>query len=67
MIAAAWPDLGLIAQRAGIVDQYRTSRVFGLPIVAFTTPPTPIPPTLMPILTFVPTATEDTGSLDRYR
>jgi hypothetical protein len=40
-LTAVWPDLHLRAQRTGIVEQYRTSRVFGLPIVAFTTPPTP--------------------------
>ena len=40
-LTSVWPDLHLRAQRTGIVEQYRTSRVFGLPIVAFTTPPTP--------------------------
>ena len=41
ILTAVWPDLHLRAQRTGLVEQYRTSRVFGLPIVAFATPPTP--------------------------
>ena len=44
LLTAVWPDLHLRAQRTGIVEQYRTSRVVGLPISAFTTPATPLPP-----------------------
>lgn len=51
MISSVWPDMHLRAQRTGIVEQYRTSRVFGLPISAFTTPPTPTN-------TFTPTPTD---------
>ena len=55
-LTAAWPDLHLRAQRTGIVEQYRTSRVFGLPISAFTTPPTPTE-TFTPVPTSTPTNT----------
>ncbi len=59
MISTIWPDLHLRAQRTGIVEQYRTSRVFGLPISAFTTPPTPTNTfTPIPTNTPVPTATD---------
>lgn len=56
MLSTIWPDLHLRAQRTGIVEQYRTSRVFGLPISAFTTPPTPTN-TFTPIPTDTPVAT----------
>ncbi|MCH8875945.1 MAG: pilus assembly protein [Chloroflexi bacterium] len=56
LLTAFWPDLHLRAQRTGIVEQYRTSRVFGLPISAFTTPPTPTD-THTPVPTSTPTAT----------
>ena len=56
LLTAVWPDLHLRAQRTGIVEQYRTSRVFGLPIVAFTTPPTPTE-TFTPVPTATPTDT----------
>jgi hypothetical protein len=56
MISSVWPDMHLRAQRTGIVEQYRTSRVFGLPISAFTTPPTPTN-TFTPIPTDTPTPT----------
>ena len=56
LLTAFWPDLHLRAQRTGIVEQYRTSRVFGLPISAFTTPPTPTD-THTPVPTSTATAT----------
>ena len=59
MLSTIWPDLHLRAQRTGIVEHYRTSRVFGLPISAFTTPPTPTNTfTPVPTNTPVPTATD---------
>ena len=62
MISSVWPEMHLRAQRTGIVEQYRTSRVFGLPISAFTTPPTPTNtftpvPTSTPTFTFTPPPT----------
>ena len=56
MISSVWPDMHLRAQRTGIVEQYRTSRVFGLPIAAFTTPPTPTN-TFTPVPTDTPVPT----------
>ena len=82
MISSIWPDLHLRSQRTGIVEQYRTSRVFGLPISAFTTPPTPtntathtpvpptntpVPPTDTPTATITPTPTPIPSCSNIYR
>lgn len=58
MISTVWPDMHLRAQRTGIVEQYRTSRVVGLPVSAFTTPATSTSTfTPVPTDTPIPTAT----------
>ncbi len=82
MISSVWPDMHLRAQRTGIVEQYRTSRVLGLPISAFTTPPTPtntptdtpvpptntpVPPTETPVPTDTPTPTPTPSCSNIYR
>ena len=41
MISTLWPDLHLTAKREGIVEQFRTARVVGLPATASGPSPTP--------------------------
>ena len=41
MISSIWPDLHLTAKREGIVEQFRTARVVGLPATAAGPSPTP--------------------------
>jgi hypothetical protein len=41
VLTTFWPDLHLRAQRTGIVEQFRTARVVGIPVNPFVTPPTP--------------------------
>jgi len=43
ILSTFWPDLHLRAQRTGIVEQFRTARVVGIPVNPFVTPPTPVP------------------------
>lgn len=41
MLSTVWPDLHLSAKREGIVEQFRTARVVGLPATASGPTPTP--------------------------
>jgi hypothetical protein len=70
-ISSVWPDLHLTAKREGIVEQYRTARVVGLPATISgpsptpsetptpTNTPSPLPPTNTP----TPTPTPDCSDL----
>ena len=72
MISTVWPDLHLTAKREGIVEQFRTARVVGLPATAAGPSSTPGPtatltitptpsmtptPTITPTPSFTPTPT----------
>ncbi len=55
LLSSAWPSLHLTAKREGIVEQFRTARVVGLPATAG---PTPTPTnTATPTSTATPTIT----------
>ncbi|MFV2043858.1 MAG: TadE/TadG family type IV pilus assembly protein, partial [Anaerolineales bacterium] len=60
MISSVWPDLHLSAKREGIVEQFRTARVVGLPATAAGPSPTPTntpTPSNTPTNTSTPTLT----------
>jgi cell division septation protein DedD len=54
MISTLWPDLHLTAKREGIVEQFRTARVVGLPATAGPSPTPSNTPT--PTFTVTPTS-----------
>ena len=56
MISSLWPNLHLNAKREGIVEQFRTARVIGLPATAAGPSPTPTS-TVTPSLTPTPSTT----------